>query len=352
MFELVKSIKYSSRYNKIIYPVIQQRISEYSAYTRRIRKPSIRSMALEALEKNRFDGAVSAVCTLCPQIDISSAADVMFSFQAIIRYLSTICIRSSNNTEPFLKLIYASLKDAANLRTEAFEQYFTFFPSKNDDGYLSILVEKCRQKVRLLPSFEIIRDHLAAFLTLFIDLQVVKYSPDEDAREVNLNNWSTAHGKKYSDLSDCEFCMAADSPLALLMLLALATEPGLTEQKAENFSKALFPWMCGIQKILEGYANFNKEVFSGTGNNNFYYENLKEYENRIKFFINKIFGLKGINSKHFRTMVKMLLCIYTTHPKAEEGMGRITGKALVQSGGRGMFFYLSSVKLLRARKYF
>ncbi len=352
MFELVKSIKYSSKYNKIIYPVIGQRIGEYSAYTSRIRKPSIRGMALEALEKNRFDGAVSAVCTLYPEVDISSAADVMFSFQAIIRYLSTICIRSSNNTAPFLKLIYASLKDAANLRTDAFEQYFTFFPSKDDDGYLSILVEKCRQKVRLLPSFEIIRGHLAAFLALFIDLQVAKYSEDEDTREVNLNNWSAVHGQKYPDLSDREFCMAADSPLGILMLLALATDPDLTEQNAENLSKAFFPWICGIQKILEGYANYNKEFFSGTVNHNFYYENLKEYENRIIFFIDKVFKFKGTNSNHFRTMVKLLLCIYTTHPKAEEGMSKITGKALVQSGGRGMFFYMSSVKLLRAKKYF
>lgn len=352
MFELTGAVKYLSKYNKIIYPVIGQRISEYSVYAGRIRKPSVRSMALEALERCRFDAAISSVCALYPHVDIPAAADVMFSFQAIVGYLNTVCVRSSNNTEPFLKLIYGSLKDATNLRTDAFEQYFTFFPSKDDNGYLSILVEKCRQKVRLLPSLGIIRDQLTAFLTLFADLQVTKYSSDTDAREVSLMNWSAVHGQKYSDLSGREFCMASDSSLSILLLLALATVPTATEQEAENLTRAFFPWICGIQKMLEGYINYNEEFFSGSAGYDFIYDNLKEYENRTIFFINNVLKPKTPNLKYLRQAVKILLSLYLTHPRANEGMNKITGGALQKSGGRGMRPYLHAANVLRIRKRF
>ncbi|MDF2986047.1 MAG: hypothetical protein K0R50_1557 [Eubacterium sp.] len=352
MFNLIRSYNYSKKYQKIIYPIVEKRLKEYRAYSKRIIKLSIKSNAREALEKNRFDMAVSSICAFYPNVDMAAAADVMFSFQAIVQYLNTICNRSSSCTEPFLKVIFSSLKDALNLRADEFEKYFTFFPSKDDDGYLSILVEKCRQKVRLLPSYDIVRDHLSACLALYIDLQITKFSSDDNAKEVNLMKWSSIHGQKYPDLSNWEFCMAIDSSLEIQLLLALATEPELSHEKAETLNNSFFPWVCCIQKILEGYINYNDDMSSGDINYDFYYENLKEYENRIIFFLNKAVSMKAAYPKHIRATVKLLLSIYITHPKAEEGMNRITGKALLKAGGRGMFFYTNSVKLLRAKKYF
>lgn len=352
MISFIRSLKYSNKYKSYIYPIVEKRVKENQGYTNRIRKLSIKSNAREALEKNRFDSAVSSICMLSPNVDIPMAADAIISFQAIIQYLNTICIHSSTSTEPFLRLIFSSLKDALNLRSDSYEQYFTFFPSKDDDGYLTILVEKCRQKMHVLPSYDVIRDQLAAFLTLFIDLQITKFSSDDNAKEVNLTNWSSAHGQKYPELSNWEFCMAIDSTLSIQLLLSLATDPDLTEQKAETLNSSFFPWICCIQKILEGYINYNDDLSSGNINYDFYYENLKEYENRIIFFMKKASGLKASNSKLIRSIVKLLLSIYITHPKANEGMNAITSKALLKAGGRGMFFYSSAVNLLRAKKYF
>lgn len=352
MLNVIRSFNYSKKYQRIIYPIVEKRLREYRTYSKRIMKLSIKSNARDALEKNRFDMAVSSICMLYPNVDVPAAADVIFSFQAIVQYLNTICNRSSSCTEPFLKVIFSSLKDALNLRADEFEKYFTFFPSKDDDGYLSILAEKCRQKVRQLPSYDIVRDHLAAYLSLYIDLQLTKFSSDDNAKEVNLIKWSSIHGEKYPDLSNWEFCMAIDSSLGIQFLLALATEPELSEEKAESLMNSFFPWVCCIQKILEGFINYNDDLSSGNINYDFYYENLKEYENRVIFFLNKAVGLKADYSKHIRATVKLLLSIYITHPKAEEGMNKITGKALLKAGGRGMFFYTNAVRLLSAKKYF
>ncbi len=352
MMSFIRSLKYSNKYKNYIYPIVEKRGKENWGYTKRIRKLSIKSNAREALEKNRFDSAVSSICMLYPNVDIPMAADVITSFQAILQYLNTICMHSSTSTEPFLRLIFSSLKDALNLRNDSYEQYFTFFPSKDDSGYLTILVEKCRQKIRTLPSYDVIRDQLSAFLALFIDLQITKFSSDDNAKEVNLTNWSSAHGQKYPELSGWEFCMAVDSTLSIQLLLALATDPDLTEQKAESFNISFFPWICCIHKILEGYINYNDDLSSGNINYDFYYENLKEYENRIIFLMKKALRMKASNPKLVRSTVKLLLSIYITHPKANEGMNAITSKALLKAGGRGMFFYSTAVNLLRAKKYF
>jgi len=308
----------------------------------------MKSNALDALGRNNFDLAVSSVLTLYPKVDVALATEVIFSFQALVQYLDSICAHSSTSTKPFLNLIFSSLKDATNLRTEAYEKYFTFFPSKDDDGYLSILVEKCRQKVRLLPSFDIIRGYIAGYLSLFIDLQVTKYSSDDTGKEINLLSWSRAHGQKYPDISNWEYCMSIDSPLSIQFLLALATNPDLTEQEVESVNKAFFPWICGAQKILEGYLNYNNDLFSKSINSIFYYKNLKEYEDRITYFIDAVAQSQVSHSDYYFSILKILLSIYVTHPKANDGMNKLTSKALLQAGGRGMLLYSSTVKLIRA----
>lgn len=348
MADFINCILFAKKYSKIVYPIVTRKILEYSKYAAKIRSRSIRAYALEALEKNKFDLAVSSVFILYPHIDIPLAADVVFSFQAIIQYLDTICSHSSESSESFLKLIFSSLKDATNIRSDDFIKYFTFFPSKDDDGYLSILVEKCRQKVLLLPSFNIVRDYIVAYLSLYIDLQVIKYSTDQYNRELNLHNWSNAHAQNYTEISHWEFCMSIDSPLTLQMLLSLATNPDLAEHEVESINNSFFPWICGIQKILEGYLNYNDTLFSRSINHIFYYTNLKEYEERIIFLIKKSAEYKASNFRAYRCLIKILLIIYVTHPKATVGMNRITSKVLMKAGGRGMFMYSNIIKPIKA----
>jgi tetraprenyl-beta-curcumene synthase len=338
-------------YTKIISPIVNKRINEYRIYTKRIRNNSMKSNSIEALDRNEFDLLISSVYSFYAKVDISLATEVIFSFQALVQYLNSICAHSSASTEPFLKLIFSSLKDATNLRSEEYEKYFTFFPSKDDNGYLSILVEKCRQKVRLLPSFDIIRDYLATYLSLFIDLQVTKYSSDDETdKQINLRSWSCAHGQKYHDISSWEYCMSIDSTLSLQFLLASATNPDLTEQEVECSYNAIFPWICGIQKILEGYLNYNDDLFSRSVNYIFQNKNLKEYEDRIIYFINRAAQCSVSHPDYYLSTLKILISIYITQPKAKDGMNKLTSKALLQAGGRGMFLYSSTVKLIQAKR--
>lgn len=307
---------------------------------------------MDALKQCRFDSAVSAICTLYPRVNIALAAEVMISFQAVVNYLMALCHKSSVCTEPFLRVVFSSLKDALNLRTDAFEKYFTFFPSKDDNGYLSILVEKCRQKIMLLPSVDIVRDSMIACTALFIELQITKFSSDDSEKELNLLHWSTAHMQRYTDISNWEFCMCIDSPLSIHMLLALATTPELEPATAENMNNAFFPWICGIQKILEGYLNYSEDLSSGSINYLFYYSNLKEYENRIAYFISRFSRSKPADKAFCRTAVKLLLALYITQPQASEGMNIITSKSLYAAGGKGMWLYKKAMEYLRSRGRF
>lgn len=346
---IISGISFAKKYSKVVYPLVDSKINEYKVYTGRIKMHATKAKALEALEKSRFDMAVSSVLCVYPNVDLVASTDIICSFQSITRYLNEICRHSQLNSEPFLRVIFSSLKDALNIRTEEFEKYFTFFPSKEDDGYLSILVEKCRQKVRLLPSFDAVRDYISAYLSLYIDLQILKFSCDDDNKGINLTSWSAAHGQKYPDISNWEFCLAVDSPLTLHLLLAMATIPELSEKDIEGALSVFFPWIAGVHKILEGYINYNDTAALGS-QYNFYYTNLKEYEDRIIYFIQKGTSDNREQSHLFRLLLKLLLSIYITHPKADTGMNKLTWKALVAAGGKNMFFYLGIVRFLRSMK--
>jgi tetraprenyl-beta-curcumene synthase len=352
MRNLISCMRITGKYSKKMYPVIKKKLKEYYGYTGRIRKYTVRSGALESLNQNKFDMAVSSACTIWPGVNVGQATEVIFSFMAIIRYLNSICENSSVVTETFLKVIFSSLKDAVNIRSDEFGKYFTFFPSKDDNGYLSILVEKCRQKVQLLPSYNAVRDTVSAYLALYIDLQITKYSSDDNEKEVNLIRWSTAHGQKYNDISNWEFCMAIDSTLCIQLLLALATAPDMSEENAENIYKSYFPWLSCIHKILEGYLKYNDDLSSGNLNYVFYYNSLKEYEDRIHFFAKKALSESTGYKRNIKSVLKMLLSLYITEPKASEGMNNITSESLYKTGGSGMWIYTRSVKLLRSMRKF
>lgn len=352
MKEIINCMRFTNSYTKKINPIVQKKLKEYYTYTGRIKKYNVRKNAIDSLKQNRFNMAVGSVCTIWPGVDVELASEVIFSFLAIVRYLNKVCENSSVVTEAFIKVVFSSLKDAANIRTESFEKYFTFFPSKDDEGFLSILVEKCRQKVQLLPSYDIVRDSVSAFLALYIDLQVTKYSSDDNEKEVNLIRWSTAHGQKYPDLSNWEFCMCIDSGLDIQLLLALATNPNLTAEDAESINKAFFPWVSCIHKILECYLKYNDDLSSGSLNYVFYYDSLREYEDRISFFTNKALSEKTAYRSYTKAVLKILLSLYTTEPKASEGMNNITTKALYKAGGKDMWLYSLSIRILRLLKKF
>lgn len=315
---------------------------DYKAYADRIRKPGIKLHALDAIDELVFDSEISSVFSVLPNIDIEMAAEVLFSFQVIVEYLNSICLCNTTSDASYFNIIFSSLKDAINLRTESFENYFKFYPSKDDDGFLTILVEKCRQKVRQLPGLEVVRDYISSYLTMFIDLQVQKFSSSTEDREAILKPFASIHERKYSYITLSEFCMAADSTLCIQALLALATDPNLTEDRVSGYSDFFFPWLCGIHKILEGYSDYNDSSSLNNLNSFFQFNNLKEYENRIVYFIS------NVDSTYSKSIYKLLISIYTTIPKAEKGMNTLTTKALTQAGGRNMFLYNLVIRITRS----
>ena len=352
MKNIIGCMRFINSYAKKIHPIVQKRSEEYYNYTGRIVKYNLKKNATDALKQSRFDMAIASVCTFWPGVNAKLASEVIFSFLTIVRYVNKICENSTVVTEAFIRVIFSSLKDAANIRNESFEKYFTFFPSKDDNGYLSILVEKCRQKIQLLPSYDLVRDSLSAFLALYIDLQITKYSSNDNEKEVNLIRWSTAHGQKYPDLSNWEFCMCIDSGLDIMLLLALATNPDLTEEDAENINTAFFPWVSCVHKVLECYLKYNDDLSSGSLNYVFYYSSLKEYEDRIDFFTKKALCVRTRYKSNVKSVLKILLSLFTTDPKAAEGMNNITSKSLYKSGGKGMWLYSLSAKILRSLNKF
>jgi len=111
-----------------------------------------------------------------------------------------------------------------------------------------------------------------------------------------------------------------------------------------------FPWICGLQNIMEGYLNYNDHTSFEGRNYIFYYRNLKEYEERIIYFINEVFKSRTPQSKNNYSSLKILLSIYLTHAKANNGMNNLTSKVLLRAGGRGMLLYNSAVSFIRVLK--
>ena len=141
---------------------------------------------------------------------------MLFRSQTISDYLDNLCDRAGITDEQAFRQLHQAMTDA--LDPEAIPQdYYAYYPFKDDGGYLTKLVTTCQQEIRKLPSYELVKPDLLKFARLYSDLQTYKHV-DLSIREQKMTDWLDQYRTSYPQISKWEFAAATGSTLGMFML--------------------------------------------------------------------------------------------------------------------------------------
>ncbi len=132
--------------------------------------------------------------------------------------------------------------------------YYRYHPWRGDGGYLSRLVEVCRDSCLLLPSYRrvaplVIREAIRA------QVLGLNHDPDPVCRDAGLLQWAARDRPDEHSATWYEWTGAASASLTVHVLLALAAEPRCREIEMTAVHAAYFPWISAATTMLDSYVD-------------------------------------------------------------------------------------------------
>lgn len=343
-------VKLVFKYIKNIFPQVDKQLALWSKEAEKAGDNILFKQALASIGLKKFHAQGGSVYALYPKADKLSTVRFIVAFQTVSDYLDNLCDRAGVEDEKAFRQLHLAMLDAVD-PLRGINDYYYYYPFKDDGGYLKSLVNECLMQLEGLPSYSLVIEYIKKYVYLYTDLQSYKHlSPN--IREEHLKKWACYYKGRYPEMTWWEFSAATGSTLGIFAMLALAFDESLTREKAAALDAAYFPWVCGLHILLDYYIDLQEDAQMGDLNFVSYYDNLKQCEGRLAFFTNRaLSACQNLEYAEFHlTVVKGLLAMYLSDPKAECNMNRLTSRNLVKMSGRETVLYHHMCKILRAVK--
>lgn len=135
----------------------------------------------------------------------------------------------------------------------------------DDDGYLTALVDGCRDGCRDLPGYRAVRPLLVREAARGRVL-VLNHEPDAVKRKALLRRWAAEHLPGHDELTWYERTAAVSGWITTHALLAAAASPTVTAAEAEATYKAYFPWLALTLTLIDSYVDQAEDAAAGNHN--------------------------------------------------------------------------------------
>ncbi len=343
-------LKLVIKYIKKIFPQVDAELARWRKTAKEGGNNVLVKQALASMDLKKFHAQGGSVYALYPKVDTPRMVKFIVAFQTISDYLDNLCDRAGIQDESAFRQLHLAMLDAVD-PLRGINNYYYYYPFKDDGGYLEQLVNECRNQVKGLPSYDLVIEHVKKYIHLYTDLQSYKHLPLH-IRENCLEVWADYYTDRYHDLNWWEFSAASGSTLGVFVMLASAFDESLTPEEVAALDHAYFPWICGLHILLDYYIDSQEDTEMGDLNFTGYYKNLKHCEERLALFSeNALEACHGLQYAEFHTtVVKGLLAMYLSDPKAFSNMNRFASRNLIRKGGKETKLYYHMCRMLRAVK--
>jgi tetraprenyl-beta-curcumene synthase len=338
------------KYISKVFPEVNTQLKRWVIASGRVEDNILREQALSSISLKKFHAQGGSVYALYPHVKLLNAVSLIVALQTINDYLDNLCDRAKVYDEAAFRQLHLSMLDAVDPNRPT-QDYYLYYPYKEDKNYLNKLVAECRIQIKKLPSYDLVKDAIKKYVGLYSDLQTYKHLSHE-IRESSLTRWASDYLHQYPEISCWEFSAATGSTLGIFILFSAAADPRLTAWEVQAIDTAYFPWVCGLHILLDYYIDLEEDILMKELNFTYYYDSLKECEDRLSFFIERAFkSCASLRYSGFHsTIIKGLLAMYLSDPKALTGLNRITSRNLIQRGGKRTILYFNLCKFLRELK--
>jgi tetraprenyl-beta-curcumene synthase len=143
------------------------------------------------------------------------------------------------------------------------EDFYALAPARADAGYLTALIETCREPLDSLPSYPAVRGSLLRQARLCRESQALNHALRFSPVGEQIDAWAAETRAECELEAEFEWwellAAAAASSLNIGALLALAAQPGASEADARTVESAYFPWASGLNALLDSLVDLDED---------------------------------------------------------------------------------------------
>ncbi len=241
--------------------IASREMRDWRARAEAIPDEPLRADAIQALEGKRghIDGA-ALFWTLADERDVGLIR-VLVAYELIFDYADSVSERGAEVGLHNGRQIFSALHDALD-PDRPLGDWYRHHPWKDDGGFLRELVVTCREGCRRLPGFEAVRP-LVAREAARTSVLAVNHELGEERRDDGLRRWAAEEFPENLGLHWWELTAAASQSIVTFALLALATDPRASRERAEAVYEAYFPWFAYGVTMFDAYVDAAEDAARG-----------------------------------------------------------------------------------------
>lgn len=236
-------------------------IDAWRARASKIPDAAIRADALSSIDRKRGHTDGAALFWILPARRDLNLLRLLIGYEIIWDFLDSVNERGAHAGTVNGRQLHLALVDALDPGAPI-SDYYLHHPWHDDGGYLRALVETCRRRCAVLPSYGRVRPYVVREANR-AQVLALNHDSDPSKRDQALAAWS---GSEFSDerrLAWFELTGAASASLTIHALLALAARPACTDAELDRTAAAYFPWLSATTTMLDSYVDQAEDALNG-----------------------------------------------------------------------------------------
>ncbi len=318
-----------------VFPAVEKELDRWRRVACSMSDPELSRQALASIGQKRFHCQGGAVFALYSKKS-RGLIPFIVALQTISDYLDNLSDRVSQPGEEGLFALHEAMVAAVDTELP-FSDWYRYYPHREDSGYLKALVQTCRNSLVPMVTYSDVSGEVVRLAALYSELQVFKHLARPE-REERLQRWYDRHSGMAPGTRWWEFAAACGSTLGIFALMALASAGPVSQSEAEQLLDCYFPWLCGLHILLDYYLDLDEDREHGDLNFVSYYRSPREAVSGLLWFLEEADRrVRQLPRPSFHQMVvKGLLAMYLSDPKAYLGGRKKMTQLLLRRGGTGV----------------
>jgi len=323
-------------------PIAHQYLQGWKNIAQKISNPELRRQAQLSISTKTFHCEGGSIYGLLAGNRYKEAIKFIVAYQTISDYLDNLCDRSTSLDPDDFRALHEAMLQALTPDAKL-SSYYRFRQEQDDGGYLTALVQTCRDVLRNLPNYRIAASAVLELAGFYCDLQVHKHVKSEE-RLPRLQAWFDQNKSRLPEMTWYEFAACAGSTLGIFGIVSLLFNPNTSSELISKIKQAYFPWVQGLHILLDYLIDQEEDRRGHDLNFCSYYPDSEFLAKRLIYFYRQ--AQQSIASLPFpefhRLINRGLLSIYLSDNKVsqQKEVLKISRKLLSIGGAKAIFFYL------------
>ncbi len=307
----------------------------------------IREDALNSIEHKRGHTDGAALFWILPRHRNLDLLRLLVSYEIIWDFLDSVNERGASMGLANGHQLHQALVEALDPDVPI-SDYYRYHPWREDGGYLRALVEACRESCSALPSYPRVRPFV---IREAVRAQVLALNHDADpnSRDAALQEWAEREFSGEEEMTWFELSGAASASLTVHVFLALAAEPGCTEEEVDRAYAAYFPWLSAATTMLDSYVDQAEDAENGDHSYISHYPSPAIAAQRVRDLVRRsAFEARALRNGHRHAVIAAcMVAMYLSKDSARASGMCATTAGLARAGGSLTRLLLPILRLWR-----